>query len=110
MNRLRNANWALILDKVGTVLVDRRFWQQFVIPTAIAIGLFPYLVDKDAVQLSDQAVAWSKLIVETFVPIVSAHMLSNSWTKRAPTGLDFKGQKTESDQLAETLLEAIKKN
>ena len=55
MNKLKNANWKLLFDKAGTILVDRRFWLRFVFPTVIALGVFPYLAGTNAEYLSDQA-------------------------------------------------------
>lgn len=90
MNRIRNAKWSLVFDKVGTILVDRRFWLNFVFPVIFALGIFPHVTEANAENLSDQAVGWSELIVGTVVPILSAYVLGNSWTKRPPSGLGFK--------------------
>lgn len=104
MNRILNANWKFVVDKLGTILVDRRFWEMFIFPTIFSLGLLPYLQDKDVVQLSEEAVAWAALLV----PIISSFLLGISWTKRAPSGLGFKDVKTESDVLAEAVIKAIK--
>lgn len=95
LSKLKNANWKLIFDKVGTILVDRRFWLKFVFPTVFALGLFPQLADANAEQLTDQAIGWVKLIVEVVIPVLSAYLLGVDWTKRPPSGLEFKELSSE---------------
>jgi len=110
LNKLINADWKLVFDKVGTVLVDRRFWLTFVFPVVFSIGLFPKLAEADPEVLSDSAVAWAELLVGTLVPLLSALILNSSWTKRAPSGLNFKEPKSDSDVLAEAVIKAIKES
>ena len=83
-------NWELIVGKIGTVLVDRRFWFEWFFPVVLALRVFPWLADKDVGTLSDQAVEWAKLVVALLVPIVSSLHLGQSWTKRPPSGLGYK--------------------
>lgn len=108
MNKLSNIQWQLIFDKVGTVLVDRRFWQLFVIPTAVAVGLFPYLTPDNTSVMSEQAVKISELVVAATVPILSSWLVGTSWTKREPSGLKYKEPKPETDVLAEAVIKALK--
>lgn len=85
---LSNVNWKLIFDKVGTVIVDRRFWINLFTLAAILFG-FPQLTD-NAEGLSDQAVSIANLIVQAVALIAIPFNLTMSWTKRSPSGLDYK--------------------
>ena len=90
MEKIKSIKWSLIFDKVGTVVWDRRFWQIFLFPTLFSLGLFPQLAEANTEYLTDQAIGWSRIIMESVVPVLSAYLLGNSWTKRPPSGLGFK--------------------
>ncbi len=104
---MNKVDWKLVLDKFGTIIVDRRFWLKFVIPTAMALGIFPFLANANAETLSDQAVSWATLIVGSVVPVVSAWLLSSDWTKRAPSGLGFKEVISEVEDFVKTITDAL---
>lgn len=81
-------NWKLIFDKLGTIVVDRRFWINLFTLLAILFG-FPQLADQ-AEGLSDQAIALATLIVQAVSLIVIPLQLVWSWTRREPSGLSYK--------------------
>jgi hypothetical protein len=102
---MNSINWKAILDKVGTVLVDRRFWVSLFTTIILVFGS-PELLD-NAETLGDQAVEVAQIIMQFVGMILPFLNLVNSWTKRAPSGLRFKESQTD---LVEQLLEAIKEN
>lgn len=107
LSKILNADWNLVFDKIGTIVVDRRFWLTFVFPVVFALGLFPELAARNPELLSDQAVGWAELVVGTVIPFISVLVLNNSWTKRAPSGLNFKETAGEVKIKQEDLLKAL---
>lgn len=103
---MKNINWKLVFDKVGTVIVDRRFWVSLFTTVILVFGTPELLGNVDS--LSDQALEVTQLIVQVLGMILPLLNLVNSWTKRAPSGLGFKEVQTESDILAEAVIKAIK--
>jgi hypothetical protein len=106
---MKTINWKLVLDKVGTVLVDRRFWLEWVFPIVFAFGFFPYITESNSEFMADQAVGWAELLVQTLVPIVSTFKLGTSWSKRAPSGLNFKEISSEVEELVAHLSDMMDK-
>lgn len=106
MNKLLNAEWGLVFDKVGTVIIDRRFWVGSFTSIFLVFGS-PELLG-NAETLGDQAVEIATIIMQFVGLILPGLSVINSWTKRAPSGLGFKELKSESDVLAEAVIKAIK--
>lgn len=102
---MQNINWKLVLDKVGTVIVDRRFWVSLFTAGLLVFGSPEVLGNVDS--LSDQAVEVSQAIVQIIGMLVPFITLIGSWTKRAPSGLNFKETTTAVKIKKEDLLEAL---
>lgn len=104
---MKNIKWMLVLDKVGTVIVDRRFWAGLFTSLILVFGPSELLGNTDS--LSNQAVEITTAIVR-FVGIILPFLsLMASWTKRPPSGLRFKDTASEANEFVEKLLEAAKK-
>ncbi len=73
--------------KLVTLLVDRRLIAYVAVVIGTVAG-FPQLAD-NADALNDQAVQAVTLIVQGATILVGLISLLHSWTKRAPSGLDF---------------------
>lgn len=104
---MKNFNWKLVLDKVGTVIIDRRFWVSLFSVIVLVFGTDQMLGNVDA--LSDQAVELSSLLLKFMGVFVVPVLLGNSWTKRAPSGLGFKEVNSEVEAFVKTLSETISK-
>jgi hypothetical protein len=83
------------IQEFGSFLFDKQFWFKFALPVAFALGVFPYLNENDAVQLSEQAVAWAKLIV----PLIASLLLGFSTSTSAK----------KAENILEELIKAAKK-
>lgn len=88
-----NINWKLILDKIGTVAVDRRFWVAVLTLVGILLGL-PQLAD-NADSLSAELVDAIILIAQILGLIFIPTGLTLSWANRPPSGLRFKEPSAE---------------
>lgn len=99
---MNNIQWQLVLDKVGTILIDRRFWVAVLTIIAVVFGLPEYDTDK----LSDEALDWVTVVGRLVALIVVPMGLTVSWTKRPPSGTRFKEQ-SEVTEVADKLLALI---
>lgn len=84
------------LEKLGTVLVDRRFWIAFgVIVTALG-GVFGFsegqlnAITKALGPDGEAAALFFEKAIQVLVVLVSAVGLVGSWSNRPPSGLDHK--------------------
>jgi len=87
----------ITLDKIGTVLIDRRFWIVVLSVLASAFGL-PKLVEHRE-ELSQTLVQVASLIINAIVLLVGMFKLIDSWTVRPPSGTQYR----ESAQIAQVV-------
>ncbi len=100
---MRN-NVLLAISKFGTLLVDRRFWA-WVISMGVVIGFVPATADAKA--LSDQTVSAILMILQGATMLLGMLALVYSWTKRPPSGLDYKKLPTELEELIPILTDLM---
>lgn len=103
---MRNNTW-LFVQKLGTLLVDRRFWA-YLLSLGIMLGVVPATADKEA--LSNQTVDAILLVMQGATALLGVLVLVYSWTKRPPSGLDYKKLPTEIETLLPILKELFKDN
>jgi hypothetical protein len=90
---------ALVLDKIGTVLGDRRFWVTFALPLLILWGVLPTTVN------NTETVNSIMVLVQGIGTLLTALGLQQSWTERPPSGLSFKEIDSEWKKVKEALSE-----
>lgn len=103
---MRNNTW-LFVQKLGTLLVDRRFIA-YIISLGIMLGLIPAATDAEA--LSNQTVDAILLIMQGATALLGVLVLVYSWTKRPPSGLDYKKLPVELEQVIPVLKELLVKD
>jgi len=106
VNKILNANWKLIWDKVGTVLVDRRFWPSILTAVLLVFGTPEALDNVDG--LSAEAESYTQLILQFLGVVIPYLKLTDAWTKRSPSGLGYKEVTSETDMLSAAVIKAIK--
>lgn len=102
---MRNNSW-LFVQKVGTLLVDRRFWV-YLLSLGIMLGVVPATADKEA--LSTQTVDAILLVAQSATAVLGILVLVYSWTKRPPSGLDYKKLPTEVEKVLPVLIDLLSK-
>lgn len=98
-----NTKVSLILDKVGTVLGDRRFWV-YVLSVAGMFGLVPKAADTEV--LSKDIAEAIVLIFQAATLLGGALFVIGSWERRPPSGLRFKELLDTVSKLEQLLSEA----
>ena len=84
------------LEKIGTVLVDRRFWVAVLAIILTLGGAFGFSEDqlqqiKDAFGEDGEGIAlFFEQVIKVIVVIIAAVKVISSWTERPPSGLDHK--------------------
>ena len=106
MNKILNADWKLVFDKLGTVLVDRRFWPAIITGVLLIFGT-PEALD-NVEGLSAEAESYTQLILQFLGVVIPYLKLTDAWTKRSPSGLGFKEITSETDVLSAAVIKAIK--
>lgn len=93
----------LILDKIGTVLGDRRFWM-YLLSLLAMFGLVPQAADTEA--LSKDIAEAVVLVFQAATVLGGALVVILSWERRPPSGLRFKEVLDNMRKLQELLDEA----
>jgi hypothetical protein len=83
---LKNNSW-LAIQKIGTLLVDRRFWM-YLISLGVILGVLPKTANAD--ELGDAWVDGIMLVVQGATVLLNTLVLLYSYTKRPPSGLEYK--------------------
>lgn len=78
----------LVLDKVGTIVVDRRFWVSLFTLLSIIFGI-PELAN-NANYLSGEALDLVVLVAQILGLLLVPFGLVISWANRPPSGLNYK--------------------
>jgi len=84
------------LEKIGTVLVDRRCWVAFLAILLTLGGAFGFSEDQlrqieDAFGEDGEGIAsFFEQVIKVIVTIIAAVKVISSWTERPPSGLDHK--------------------
>lgn len=91
-----------LIAKLGTVLIDRRFWM-YLLSLGVIIGLVPATVDTE--KMSNDLVGALELIMAGVTALGGLVMLVYSWTKRPPSGMNYK---PEINEVVATLLKEVK--
>jgi hypothetical protein len=84
------------LEKIGTVLVDRRFWVAVLAIILTLGGAFGFSEDQlrqigDAFGDDGEGIAsFFEQVIKVIVTIIAAVKVISSWTERPPSGLDHK--------------------
>jgi len=84
------------LEKIGTVLVDRRFWVAVLAIILTLGGAFDFSEDQlrqigDAFGDDGEGIAsFFEQAIKVIVTIIAAVKVISSWTERPPSGLDHK--------------------
>jgi len=90
------------LAKIATVLVDRRFWMSVFIVFASLSGIFGLSEDQVAAvrkaigEDGEAAAVFFEKVIEVLAVLIAVVTTIVSWTKRPPSGLEFR----ENAQLA----------
>ena len=90
----------LVLDKIGTILVDRRFLGTFLLPVVGLFVVLPQTVDAQT-ELIESIIT----LVQGVGLVLCALGLQMSWTERPPSGLSFKEIDSEWKKVKEALSE-----
>lgn len=108
MKQYTRDNLILFLEKVGTVLADRRFWVTAVmIVTSLggillpksAVDQFGALVGKDG----EAGALAARQVIEALIAVVGFLYLIKSWTVRSPSGLGTKKKPTDLEKTLKEL-------
>lgn len=94
---MKNFNYKLVLDKVGTILVDRRLWVAAITIAGIIFGIPSFTDNTEA--LSQEAIDWVNLLTGIVGSLAVVVSLLASWAQRAPSGLSFKDIVGEADEV-----------
>lgn len=100
------SNLWLAIQKLGTLGVDRRLIAFFVIVVLTVVG-YPYLLDR-AGSLDQQYLDIAYIAVTGAELALGLPVLLWSFTKRPPSGLNWKELPTELEQLIPILSEIFK--
>lgn len=88
------------LNKIGTVLVDRRFWVAFSVVVITLGGMFGFSqnqldqITKALGPDGEGAAIFFEQLIKVLVTIYTAIRLIGSWAERAPSGLDYQEYST----------------
>jgi len=95
----------VFFKKLGTVLIDRRFWS-YLFLLGITLGVIPATMDAD--QTANEVVTAVELIVQGATALAGFVALVLSWTKRPPTGMNYQPVPPEVLDVASAILKEIK--
>lgn len=95
----------VFLKKLGTVLIDRRFWS-YLFLLGITLGVIPATIDAD--KTANDVVTAVELIMAGVTALVGFVALVLSWTKRPPTGMDYQPLPPEVIEVAQAILKEVK--
>lgn len=101
---MRDNAW-LFVQKIGTVLADRRFWV-WLFGLLVTMGILPATTDAGAI--GNQTADAILLVVQGATALFGVIVLLYSWAKRPPSGLNYKELPTEIEKLIPVLSELFK--
>lgn len=84
-------NFWVAIAKLGTVIIDRRFWLYLFTVFAVVFGMPELKENADA--LSAEAADAVVLLVQGFTILIGMIKLIGSWENRPPSGTEYKEER-----------------
>jgi|SRR3990167_4889538 len=86
----------LFLEKMGTILADRRFWMAILtvgVSLLTLTGIDGNTIDKIKALIGEDGAAaatFAEALIGALIVVITGIKTISSWTERPPSGLDYK--------------------
>src|SRR3990167_3115186 len=85
----------LFLEKMGTILADRRLWMAILtvgVSLLTLTGIDGNTIDKIKALIGEDAAAatFAEALIGALIVVITGIKTISSWTERPPSGLDYK--------------------